>query len=90
MAMRYHSLILPEETIKPPLKVSAYTLDGEVMGLRLEGYRVEGVQFHPESIGTAQGMQVLHNFLTRYVHPGQRIAPSLMTPQAAGVAAQLA
>ncbi len=90
MAMRYHSLILPEETIKPPLKVSAYTLDGEVMGLRLEGFPVEGVQFHPESIGTAQGMQVLQNFLTHHVHPGRRIAPPLFAQETAKAAARLA
>jgi anthranilate synthase/aminodeoxychorismate synthase-like glutamine amidotransferase len=89
MAMRYHSLILPEETIKPPLKVSAYTLDGEVMGLRLESFPVEGVQFHPESIGTAQGMQVLHNFLSHYVHPGRRMAPPPLMPEPASAAARL-
>jgi para-aminobenzoate synthetase component 2 len=83
MAMRYHSLILPEETIKPPLKVSAYTLDGEVMGLRLDGFPVEGVQFHPESIGTAQGMHVIKNFLTQYVHPGHRIPAQVMMPEPA-------
>ncbi len=83
MAMRYHSLILPEETIKQPLKVSAYTLDGEVMGLRLDDLPVEGVQFHPESIGTAQGMQVIQNFLTQHVHPGHRIAPPLIATEPA-------
>ena len=88
MAMRYHSLILPEETIKPPLKVSAYTLDGEVMGLRLDGLPVEGVQFHPESIGTAQGMQVIQNFLTQYVHPGHHVSPPLMAPEPAGASAR--
>lgn len=90
MAMRYHSLILPEESIEPPLKVSAYTLDGEVMGLRLDGLPVEGVQFHPESIGTAQGMQVLHNFLAQHVHPGRRIAPLLLAPEPARSTARLA
>lgn len=80
-AMRYHSLILPEETIKLPLKVTAYTLDGEVMGLRLDGYPVEGVQFHPESIGTAQGMQVIRNFLNHYVHPGNHLSEPVVMPE---------
>jgi anthranilate synthase/aminodeoxychorismate synthase-like glutamine amidotransferase len=88
-AMRYHSLILPEETIKLPLKVTAYTLDGEVMGLRLDGFPVEGVQFHPESIGTAQGMQVIKNFLNHYVHPGNHLSEPVMMPEKARVAARL-
>lgn len=88
MAMRYHSLILPEKTIKPPLKVSAYTLDGEVMGLRVDDLPVEGVQFHPESIGTAQGMQVIQNFLNQYVHPGQYMSPPAIVPEPARVTAR--
>jgi len=79
LAVRYHSLILPEETIKPPLKVSAYTLEGEVMGLRVEGLAVEGVQFHPESIGTAQGMHIIENFLSHHVRPGAVHASQLKT-----------
>lgn len=88
-AMRYHSLILPEETIKLPLKVTAYTLDGEVMGLRLDGFPVEGVQFHPESIGTAQGMQVIKNFLNHYVHQGNHLSEPVMMPEQARAAARL-
>ncbi|KMY66498.1 anthranilate synthase component II [Desulfocarbo indianensis] len=81
LAVRYHSLILPEETIKPPLKVSAYTLEGEVMGLRVEGLPVEGVQFHPESIGTAQGMHIIENFLSHHVRPGAAHAAQLKTSE---------
>ncbi len=76
-AVRYHSLVLTEQSIEPPLKVSAYTLEGEVMGVRLEGHAVEGVQFHPESIGTGQGMRILENFVTQHLHGGRRVAAPL-------------
>jgi anthranilate synthase/aminodeoxychorismate synthase-like glutamine amidotransferase len=88
-AMRYHSLILPEESIKLPLKVTAYTLDGEVMGLRLDGLPVEGVQFHPESIGTAQGMQVIKNFINHCVRPGNHLSEPVMMPEQTRAAARL-
>ncbi len=71
-AARYHSLVVPEETVKPPLEVSAYTADGEVMGLRAAGLGVEGVQFHPESIATPQGTAMFRNFLGHYL--GCRLA----------------
>ena len=67
LATRYHSLVVPEETVAPPLSVSAYTVGGEVMGLRGEDLMLEGVQFHPESIATAQGMKIFENFLDLYL-----------------------
>lgn len=66
-AARYHSLIVPEPSVKPPLTVSAYTQSGEVMGLRCRDLKLEGVQFHPESIATPQGVMILQNFLDLYV-----------------------
>jgi anthranilate synthase/aminodeoxychorismate synthase-like glutamine amidotransferase len=66
-ATRYHSLIVPEDTVGPPLEVSAYTLDGEVMGLRSTRLMVEGVQFHPESIATPQGNLLFRNFMDQYL-----------------------
>jgi para-aminobenzoate synthetase component II len=62
-ATRYHSLIAREEHLPEGLEVSAYTSDGEIMGVRLKGRPVEGVQFHPESILTPEGQRLLANFL---------------------------
>ena len=62
-ATRYHSLIVKRETLPPVLKISAETPEGEIMGLRHLNYPVEGVQFHPESILTKAGMDLLRNFL---------------------------
>ena len=66
-ATRYHSLIVPEETVGEPLEVSAYTTAGEVMGLRCPDLMVEGVQFHPESIATPQGHMIFKNFTDIYL-----------------------
>ncbi len=62
-AGRYHSLVVSEHGLPPSIEVSAYTPDGEIMGLRLAGTRTEGVQFHPESILTVDGPRLLENFL---------------------------
>jgi anthranilate synthase/aminodeoxychorismate synthase-like glutamine amidotransferase len=62
--MRYHSLIVEPGSIPESLEVSARTAEGEVMGLRHRRHTIEGVQFHPESIGTAEGKRLLKNFLT--------------------------
>lgn len=62
-ATRYHSLIVKRETLPDCLEISAQTKEGEIMGLRHRSYPVEGVQFHPESIITAHGHQLLTNFL---------------------------
>jgi para-aminobenzoate synthetase component 2 len=61
--MRYHSLVVDEHSVPDCLEVSATTAEGELMGLRHKRYRIEGVQFHPESIGTAVGKDLLRNFL---------------------------
>ena len=63
-ATRYHSLIVRRETLPSCLEVSAETAEGEIMGLRHRTLRVEGVQFHPESILTRPGKDLLRNFLS--------------------------
>jgi len=62
-ATRYHSLIVARESVPEALEVSAWTDDGLVMGLRHRSLPLEGVQFHPESILTAAGKDLLRNFL---------------------------
>jgi anthranilate synthase/aminodeoxychorismate synthase-like glutamine amidotransferase len=64
VATRYHSLAVLRETVPDDLEITATTEDGEIMGLRHRRYPVEGVQFHPESILTVEGKQLLKNFLT--------------------------
>lgn len=68
-AARYHSLVVPEESVAAPLQVSAFTRSGQVMGLRSAELMIEGVQFHPESIATPCGALLLKNFLTQYCAP---------------------
>ncbi len=60
---RYHSLAVERESLPECLEVTAWTADGEIMGLRHREYAVEGVQFHPESILTEHGHALLKNFL---------------------------
>ncbi len=62
-ATRYHSLIVKREALPSVLKITAETKEGEIMGLRHKEFPVEGVQFHPESILTKVGMDLLKNFL---------------------------
>lgn len=62
-AGRYHSLIVEDKTLPSCLEVSARTPDGLIMGLRHREMKVEGVQFHPESIMTTEGKKLLANFL---------------------------
>jgi len=62
-ATRYHSLIVERKSLPRELEVTAETRDGIIMGLRHRKYKVEGVQFHPESVLTDSGMQLLKNFL---------------------------
>ena len=63
MAGRYHSLIVERESLPSCLEISANTADDIIMGLRHREMKVEGVQFHPESILTSDGKQLLANFL---------------------------
>lgn len=62
-ATRYHSLVVAKENLPGELRVSAHTPDGEIMGLRVKGTMTEGVQFHPESFMTKEGMRLMKNFL---------------------------
>ncbi len=62
-ATRYHSLVAEKETLPDCLVVTAWTEDGEIMGIQHREYSVHGVQFHPESILTQHGHQLLKNFL---------------------------
>ncbi|MEI7769366.1 MAG: aminodeoxychorismate/anthranilate synthase component II [Chloroflexales bacterium] len=62
-ATRYHSLIVRRDDLPPELEVTAWTDDGLIMGLRHREYPVQGVQFHPESIMTTSGKDLLRNFL---------------------------
>jgi anthranilate synthase/aminodeoxychorismate synthase-like glutamine amidotransferase len=64
VATRYHSLIVERETLPGDLQISAETSDGTIMGLRHRTLRVEGVQFHPESVLTEPGFRLLQNFLS--------------------------
>jgi len=63
-ACRYHSLVVVPETVPDCLEVSSRTRDGEIMGVRHKRFVVEGVQFHPESILTATGHDMLRKFLS--------------------------
>lgn len=63
-ATRYHSLVANPFNVPSCLKISAYSLDDcEVMGVRHTKFPIEGIQFHPESILTAEGKRILKNFL---------------------------
>lgn len=62
-ATRYHSLLVDRETLPDCFEVSAWTDEGEIMGIRHKEYPMEGVQFHPESILTKYGKDILKNFI---------------------------
>jgi anthranilate synthase/aminodeoxychorismate synthase-like glutamine amidotransferase len=62
-ATRYHSLAVDGKSLPTSLEISANAEDGEIMGLRHRDYPVHGIQFHPESILTEEGMHILENFL---------------------------
>lgn len=64
IAGRYHSLVLDPLSLPLCLKITAHTEDGTIMGIRHKEYPVEGVQFHPESILTSVGRDILKNFIT--------------------------
>ncbi len=65
-ATRYHSLIVKKETFPECLEISAWTTEDEIMALRHKTLPIEGVQFHPESIMTSFGKQLLTNFIEKY------------------------
>lgn len=62
-AMRYHSLIVKEDTIPDEIEISAKAITGEIMGVRHKIYALEGIQFHPESILTPVGKKIIKNWL---------------------------
>jgi para-aminobenzoate synthetase component 2 len=71
-ATRYHSLIVERESLSDALRVTAWTDEGEIMGLAHRTLPVEGVQFHPESFLTEHGHAMLDNFLRRLPERGRR------------------
>lgn len=65
VATRYHSLVLEESTIPDEFEITSRTDDGVVMGIRHKSYPIEGIQFHPESILTVEGPQLIQNWMER-------------------------
>lgn len=65
IATRYHSLIVDEKTLSEEFEISARTIDGEIMGIRHKSIFLEGVQFHPESVLTQEGLKIFKNFVER-------------------------
>ena len=65
-ATRYHSLIVEKDTLPSCLEVTAWTTEGEIMGLRHKDFAIEGVQYHPESIMTEDGKGLLRRFIELY------------------------
>jgi anthranilate synthase component II len=70
-AGRYHSLVVERESLPADLELTSWTDEGEIMGLRHRALDVEGVQFHPESILTAEGKRLLANWLGRIARNGR-------------------
>lgn len=66
LATRYHSLLVERESLPDCLEITAWTEEGEIMGLRHKKYAVEGVQYHPESIMTEEGKRIIRNFVETY------------------------
>ena len=71
-ATRYHSLLIERASLPECLTVTAWTAEGEIMGVRHNEYLLEGIQFHPESILTVEGKRLLGNFLKRCRAAGVR------------------
>lgn len=67
---RYHSLVIDKNTLPAHLQISAWTEDGEIMGVRHRDYPIEGVQFHPEGFLTEHGHDMLRNFLVEFANYG--------------------
>ncbi len=74
-ATRYHSLLVERESLPACLEVSAWTAEGEIMGLRHREHDVEGVQFHPESVLTREGKRLVGNWLGRVSRHAQARNP---------------
>lgn len=70
-ATRYHSLLVEKESLPDELEITAWTDEGEIMGIRHKEYLIEGVQFHPESILTKYGKELLRNFVQIVVNKNQ-------------------
>ncbi|WP_419960541.1 anthranilate synthase component II [Psychrobacillus sp. BM2] len=66
LATRYHSLLVERESLPDCLEITAWTEEGEIMGLRHKKYALEGVQYHPESIMTEEGKRIIRNFVETY------------------------
>ncbi len=64
-ATRYHSLVVERESLPAELEISAETYDGSIMGIRHKKFPAEGIQFHPESFLTGEGMNIIKNWLSR-------------------------
>jgi anthranilate synthase component 2 len=79
-AGRYHSLVVERRTLPRDLRVTAWTREGEIMGLRHRRLDVEGVQFHPESVLTGQGKALLSHWLTRVGARGRTRRRGLAVP----------
>ena len=84
VATRYHSLVVRPESVPPELEVTATSTDGVVMGLRHRTLRIEGVQFHPESVLTASGPALLANFLGQLGAAAARAADAALTGRPLG------
>jgi anthranilate synthase/aminodeoxychorismate synthase-like glutamine amidotransferase len=75
-ATRYHSLLVERASVPACLDVTAWTAEGEIMGLMHRDYDVEGVQFHPESVLTVEGKRIVQNWLKRVESRASRASPS--------------
>lgn len=71
IATRYHSLVIERSTLPDCLEITAWTEDDEIMGIRHKTLAIEGIQFHPESILSEHGHQMLENFLNRSVNQAE-------------------
>ncbi|MEI6096744.1 MAG: aminodeoxychorismate/anthranilate synthase component II [Alphaproteobacteria bacterium] len=82
-ATRYHSLVVDRATLPAALEVTAWLADGTIMGLRHRTKRIEGVQFHPESIASEHGHDLLRNFLAMSCLPASERPATSAAPPAA-------
>ena len=62
-AARYHSLLVEKETLPDHIEITAFTEDGEIMGIRVKDENIVGVQYHPESFLSEEGKKILYNFI---------------------------